>query len=50
VLSLTNIVLAPNSPGPATLWLKKDAEEFLIASLTKDKAQLSVNVFISLLD
>ena len=50
VLSITNLVLAPTSQAPASLWIKKDGEDFLIASLTKDKPQSSVNVFISLLD
>jgi len=35
VLSLTNVVLAPTSQAGASLWIKKDAEEFLIANLTK---------------
>ena len=50
VLSITNIVLAPNALGPASLYIKKNSDEFLIASLSKDKPQVAVNVFISLLD
>ncbi len=50
VLSITNVVLAPTSKEAASLWIKKDNEEFLIANLTKDKPQVSINVFISLLD
>ncbi len=43
-------MLAPNSNEPASLWAKKDGEEFLIASLTKDKPHVVINLFISLLD
>ena len=50
VLSITNVVLAPTSPAPTSLYIKKDSEEFLIASLTKDKPHVTLNVFISLLD
>lgn len=50
VLSLTNVVLAPTSKDGASLYLKKDNQEFLIASLTKDRPQSLINVFISLLD
>jgi len=50
VLSLTNVVLAPTSKDSASLWIKKDNAEFLIASLTKDRSHTAINVFISLLD
>lgn len=35
VLSLTNVVLAPSSKEGGQLWIKKDNEEYLIASLSK---------------
>jgi len=50
VLSITNVVLAPNASGPASLYIKKNSDEFLIANLTKANPQVAVNVFISLLD
>ena len=50
VLSLTNVVLAPTSQAPASLYIKKDSEEFLIASLDKSHPHATINVFISLLD
>jgi hypothetical protein len=50
VLSITNVVLAPSSKDSASLYIKKENEEFLIATLTKEKSQVVVNVFISLLD
>ena len=50
VLSITNVVLAPTSAGSASLFIKNESGEFLIANLTKEKPQVSINVFISLLD
>jgi hypothetical protein len=41
---------AQASPAPASLYIKKDYEEYLIANLTNDKPHVSLNVFISLLD
>lgn len=50
MLSLTNIVLTPASKEGASLWVKHEGHEFLIASLTKDKPQTIINLFVSLLD
>lgn len=50
VLSITNVMLAPTSKDGATLWIKKDSNEYIIASLTKDKSHVQTNVFMSLLD
>lgn len=50
VLSLTNVVLAPSSKDSASLWVQKEEEEFLVATLTKEKPQATINLFISLLD
>lgn len=50
VLSLTNLVLAPSSKESGSLWIKKESQEFLIATLTKEQPQATVNLFISILD
>jgi hypothetical protein len=50
VLSITNVVLAPNSKDSVSLFAKKDNQEFLIGTLTKDRPHLSINLFLSLLD
>lgn len=50
VLSITNVVLAPTSKDSVSLFVKKENEEFLIATLTKERPQAVINVFISLLD
>lgn len=50
VLSLTNVVLAPSSKESVSLWVQKEDEEFLIATLTKEKPQATINLFLSLLD
>lgn len=44
------MILAPTSNQGASLWVKKDNEEFLVANLTKEKPQVTINLFISLLD
>lgn len=49
-MSLTNVVLAPSSKEAGSLWIKKDNEEYLIASLTKERPQATINLFISLVD
>lgn len=49
-MSLTNVVLAPSSKEGGSLWIKKDNEEYLIASLTKERPQATINLFISLVD
>ncbi len=58
VLSLTNVVLAPGSvvsplsyiQNGGSLYIKKDSEEFLVASLTKEAPQATINLFVSLAD
>jgi hypothetical protein len=50
VLSITNVVLAPSSKESVSLFVKKQNEEFLIATLTKERPQATINLFISLLD
>jgi hypothetical protein len=50
VLSLTNVVLAPSSKENGSLYVKKGTEEFLIATLTKERPQASINLFLSLID
>jgi hypothetical protein len=50
VLSITNVVLAPSSKESVSLFVKRENEEFLIATLTKDRPQAVINLFISLLD
>lgn len=50
VLSITNVVLAPASKETGSLYIKKGSDEFLVATLTKERPQAVVNLFISLLD
>ena len=50
VLSITNAVLTPTSKESASLYIKQENKEFLIATLTKESPQISLNIFISLLD
>lgn len=50
VLSITNVVLAPSSKESVSLFAKKDNEEFLVATLTKERPHAVINLFISLLD
>lgn len=50
MLSITNVVLAPSSKDSVSLFAKKENEEFLIATLTKERPQATINLFISLLD
>lgn len=50
VLSITNAVLTPTSKDSASLFIKQDNQEYLIATLTKECPQISLNIFISLLD
>ena len=50
VLSITNVVLAPSSKESVSLFVKRENEEFLIATLTKDKPHVVINLFLSLLD
>lgn len=50
ILSLTNVVLAPTSKEGASLYIKKDNQEFLVASLTKASPQVVINVFLALQD
>jgi cell division septation protein DedD len=50
VLSITNVTLAPGSGNQASLYIKKGDQEFLVVSLTKDKPQATVNLFIALID
>ena len=50
VLSITNAVLTPSSKESASIYIKQDNQEFLIATLTKEFPQISLNIFISLLD
>jgi hypothetical protein len=50
VLSITNAVLAPSSKESVSLYVKKDDQEFLIATLTKERPHAVINVFLSLLD
>jgi hypothetical protein len=50
VLSITNVVLAPTSKENASLYVNKDGQEYLIATLTKERPQATINLFISLLD
>lgn len=50
MLSITNVTLAPGSGNQASLYIKKDEQEFLVASLAKDRPQATVNLFIALLD
>lgn len=57
VFSLTNITLAPTSKvtsifiqDSAQLYIKKGDNEFLVASLTKEKPHTVINVFVSLID
>jgi hypothetical protein len=32
------------------LYIKKDGEEFLVANLTKDKSQATINLFLAIID
>ena len=50
VLSITNVTLAPGSGNQASFFIKKDEQEFLVASLTKERPQATVNLFLALLD
>ena len=50
VLSLTNVTLAPSSKEGAQLLIKKGTEKFLVALLTKERPQASINVYITLDD
>jgi hypothetical protein len=50
VLSITNVVLAPASKESVSLFAKKDNEEFLLVTLTKERPHAFLNVFLSLLD
>lgn len=50
VLSITNAVLTPSSKESASLYINKDSKEYLIAYLSKESPQISLNIFISLLD
>jgi hypothetical protein len=50
VLSITNVILAPNSKESVSLYAKKDGQEFLIATLTKDHPHAVVNFFLTLVD
>lgn len=50
VLSITNVVLAPSSKESVSLFVKRENEEFLIATLTKDRPHVVINLFLSLLD
>ena len=49
-MSLTNLTLAPTSKEGASLYIKKGEEEFLVASLTKERPQTLINIFITLTD
>lgn len=50
VLSLTNVTLAPSSKEGAQLFVKKGTEKFLVALLTKERPQASINVYVTLAD
>ena len=50
VLSITNLTLAPGSGNNASLWVKKENEDFFIGSVAKDHMHLTVNLFVSLID
>ena len=50
VLSITNLTLAPGSGNQAAFYIKKDTEEFLVGSVTKERPQATVNIFIALVD
>lgn len=50
VLSLTNVTLAPSSKDGAQLFIKKGTEKFLIALLTKERPQATINVYLTLED
>lgn len=49
-LSLTNLTLAPASKEGALVYIKKGTQEFLVASLTKERPQVTINIFITLTD
>ncbi len=49
-MSLTNVVLAPASKEGGSLFVKKGSEEFLVATLTKERPQATINLFLSLID
>jgi len=50
ILTITNVVLAPTSNSGASLWFKRNDEEFLIANLTKNQPHLTLNIIITLID
>lgn len=50
ILTLTNVSLAPSSKEGASLYVKKGNEEFLVASLTKERPQATINIFVTLED
>ena len=50
VLSITNLALDPKSEEPASLFIKKQDGEYLIATATKEKPHQMLNLFISLAD
>lgn len=50
VLSVTNVTIAPGSGNQASFFIKKGNQEFLVASLTKERPQATVNLFVALVD
>lgn len=50
MLSITNVVLAPASKEQVSLFARKDGQDILIATLTRDHPHAVVNLFVSLLD
>ena len=50
VLAIHNIALAPENLSQTSLWVKKDDQEFLIATLSKEHSHASIDLHLFIQD